>query len=338
MSELLNSEMVGIDVSHHKLDIAYLGAKGWEFEKIPNTWTDAQTFAASLRQRMPNCWCIAEYTGTYSSKVALALFLAGVKVTLITPMQSRAFARLKHRTTKNDRSDARLLAEYGTFNEQDLKLYAPPSDEQVHFRQVLDAIGQLEKQRQQSRNQLHAYEQLPPAHQQQMILDCYKKTDEHFTEQIEKLEASLDELDQHDEDTEKTRKLMISIKGVGKKTVDILMAKTRGITRFPSAKQLAKFIGTAPTERSSGSSIRGKRSINRSGNASIRRVLYCATWSAVRSNKACKALYERLRASGKPVKVALIAVANLLIRQIYAVVTSQKPFNNDHYHENYVKT
>lgn len=329
--------MVGIDVSHEKLDTAYLGAKGWEFEKIPNTWTDAQEFANNLYQKLPDCWCIVEYTGTYSSKIVLALFQAGLKVSLITPMQSRAFARLKHRTTKNDRSDARLLAEYGVFNYQDLKLYTPPTDEQVHFRQVLDTIGQLEKLRQQTRNQLHSYEQLPPAYQQQMLLETYKKTERQLTEQIEKLEGLLDDLNQHDEDTKETRKLMLSIKGVGKKTADVLLAKTRGIKRFKSAKQLSKFIGTAPTENSSGSSIRGKRSINRSGNASIRRVLYCATWSAIRSNMACKVLYQRLRAAGKPVKVALIAVGNLLVRQIHAVVTSQKPFNNNHHHENYVK-
>jgi hypothetical protein len=53
------------------------------------------------------------------------------------------------------------------------------------------------------------------------------------------------------------------------------------------------------------------------------------TWSALRGNKACKQLYDRLRAKGKPVKVALIAVANKLIRQMFAVVKSGIPFDND---------
>lgn len=325
--------MVGIDVSHEKLDIAYLGPQGWETSRISNTWADVQAFATGLSQKKPDCCCIVEYTGTYSSKIALALAEAGIKVSLITPMQSRAFAKMKHQTTKNDRSDARLLAEFGSFNAQDLKFYTPPPERQVHFRQVLDAIGQLEKLRQQTRNQYHAYVQLPPAYQQQLLLDSYRKTDEQLTEQIGELEASLGQLDHHDEDTGQTRQLMVSVKGIGQKTADVLLAKTRGIKRFASAKQLSKFIGIAPTERSSGSSVRGKRSINRSGNSSVRRILYCATWSAIRSNLACKVLFERLRASGKPVKVALIAVANLLIRQIHAVVTSQKPFDNHYYQQ-----
>ncbi len=37
---------------------------------------------------------------------------------------------------------------------------------------------------------------------------------------------------------------------------------------------------------------------------------------------------RRLCAEGKPIKVALIAVANLLLRQIWAFVSTQKPFDN----------
>ena len=40
----------------------------------------------------------------------------------------------------------------------------------------------------------------------------------------------------------------------------------------------------------------------------------------------CKETYERLRARGKSGKVAIIAVANKLIRQMFAVVTSNRPY------------
>jgi transposase len=255
-------------------------------------------------------------------------------VSLITPAQSKAFATMKHRTTKNDRSDARLLAEYGAFNATELRFYAPPTEQQVRFRQLLDAIEQVEKMRQQVRNQRHAYEQLPPEHQQKIILDTYQNTENQFDRQIEELQNSIKGLDSPDEDLDQTRQLMTTVKGIGEKTANVILSKTQGIKRFDSHKQLSKFAGIAPTEKNSGSSVRGRRGINRSGNATLRKALYCATWSALRGNKACKALYDRLRAKGKPVKVALIAVANLLLRQIFAVVTSQKPFDNELYLKN----
>lgn len=334
MSEPSFSVFVGIDVSCDKLDVAWLNGKDWVMRKVSNTWPDVQTFAADLSAILPDCCCIVEYTGTYSSKIALALCHAGVKVSLITPAQSKAFATMKHRTTKNDKSDARLLAEYGVFNAGALRFFAPLSEEQVQFRQLLDTIEQLEKMRQQVRNQRHAYEQLPPQHQQKIILQTYQNSENQLDKQISDLSEALKTLDHHDEDLDNTRQLMVTVKGIGEKTANVILAKTNGIKKFQSHKQLAKFAGIAPTEKSSGTSVRGRRGINRSGNASLRKALYCATWSSLRGNKACKALYDRLRAKGKPVKVALIAVANLLLRQIFAVVTTQKPFDNELYLKN----
>lgn len=338
MQESSISVFVGIDVSCDKLDIAWRDGADWAMRQVVNTWPAVQLFARELSVKLPACCCVLEFTGTYSSKIALALCQAGVKVCLITPAQSKAFASMKHLTTKNDKSDARLLAQYGAFNAAHLRFYSPPSEHQVQFRQLLDMIEQLEKMRQQVRNQHHAYEQLPPAHQQKILLDTYQKTENQLTEQIKSLENNLKELDSHDEDLGQTRQLMTTIKGIGQKTANVILAKTRGIKRFSNAKQLAKFAGIAPTEKLSGSSVRGRRGINRSGNAIMRKALYCATWSSLRGNKACKALFDRLRAAGKPVKVALIAVANLLLRQIFAVVTSQKPFDNELFLKNCAPT
>lgn len=334
MSESSFSVFVGIDVSCDKLDVAWRNGPDWVMRKIANTWADTQAFAAELSALLPGCCCIAEYTGTYSSKVALALCQAGLKISLITPMQSKAFATMKHRTTKNDKSDARLLAEYGVFNATELRFYAPPSDQQVLFRQLLDTIEQLEKMRQQVRNQRHAYEQFPPQHQQRVILQTYQNSENQLDKQIDELNETLKSLDSHDEDLDNTRQLMTTVKGIGEKTANVILAKTNGIKKFQNHKQLAKFAGIAPTEKSSGNSVRGRRGINRSGNNTLRKALYCATWSALRGNKACRILYDRLRAAGKPVKLALIAVANLLLRQIFAVVTTQKPFDNELYLKN----
>ena len=334
MSESTFSVFVGIDVSCDKLDIAWLKGKDWVMRKVANTWPEAQIFAADLWAKLPDCCCVVEYTGTYSSKIALALCQAGIKVSLITPAQSKAFATMKHRTTKNDKSDARLLAEYGAFNAAELRFYTPPSEEQLQFRQLLDTIEQLEKMRQQVRNQRHAYEQLPPRHQQKVILQTYQNSENQLDKQISDLNETLKALDHHDEDLDNTRQLMTTVKGIGEKTANVILAKTNGIKKFQNHKQLAKFAGIAPTEKTSGSSVRGRRGINRSGNASLRKALYGATWSSLRGNKACKVLYDRLRAKGKPVKVALIAVANLLLRQIFAVVTTQKPFDNELYLKN----
>ena len=51
-----------------------------------------------------------------------------------------------------------------------------------------------------------------------------------------------------------------------------------------------------------------------------------AAFASLRCNTECKACYDRLRSKGKPGKVAVIAVANKLIRQAFAVVTHEKTY------------
>lgn len=339
MENTLSTIFIGIDVSSKKLDIAYQIERQWISKSCSNDWASVEALASSLVVEFPTGHCVVEHTGTYSSKIIYALCERHFKVSVISPNQSQAFARMKHRTTKNDRADARMLAEFGLFNASDLRLYTLPQTSHLQFRQLLGTIEQLEKMLVQFRNQRHAYEQLPPPDQQSLIMETYRASEAHLQSQIDTLYAKIKELDSHnDQDEAQSRKLITSVKGIGEKTANTILAKLGSLNKFSSAKQIAKFAGIAPTERSSGSSVRGSRSINRSGNASLRKALYCATWSAVRSNHACKALYQRLRAKGKSAKVALIAVANLLIRQIFAVVTSQKLFDNDFFSKKCPKT
>jgi len=81
---------------------------------------------------------------------------------------------------------------------------------------------------------------------------------------------------------------------------------------------------------SSGTSIQAKPRIYKRGGKNLRDVLYMCSMNAMKTNTACKALYERLRANGKTGKQALIAVCNKLLKQVFAVVK-----NNSLYQPNY---
>jgi transposase len=62
----------------------------------------------------------------------------------------------------------------------------------------------------------------------------------------------------------------------------------------------------------------------------LRSLLYIASCSAIRYNKACQELYQRLKAAGKVPKMALIAVVNKLLRQAFAVVKFNQDFDPDY--------
>ncbi|KPV52623.1 transposase [Kouleothrix aurantiaca] len=129
-----------------------------------------------------------------------------------------------------------------------------------------------------------------------------------------------------------TAGLLASISGVGLVTSAWLLVSTVNFTACASAEAAAAYAGLVPLAHESGTSVRGRRQIGHAGNARLRTALYMATLSAARYNPVIRAQYERLRAAGKPTKVARCACARKLLYLAYAVVTKGQEFD-PHYRE-----
>src|ERR1019366_10691680 len=88
--------------------------------------------------------------------------------------------------------------------------------------------------------------------------------------------------------------------------------------------EASALLGGAPYNHDSGA-LRGRRMI-RGGRPRVRRVLYVATLAAVRCNPVLRAYYLRLRAAGKPVKVALVATMRKLTTILNAILKTNTPW------------
>lgn len=121
---------------------------------------------------------------------------------------------------------------------------------------------------------------------------------------------------------------MQRVKGIGPASAQGLCTATNGLPGFESAKAVAKFVGIAPTQVQSGSSVRRRGRMARTGLGYVRGVLYMAARSARRYNLSCQALYDRLRIRGKCQRVAMVAVMNKLLHQVFAVVKQDVRFVN----------
>jgi len=123
---------------------------------------------------------------------------------------------------------------------------------------------------------------------------------------------------------------LTSIPGMGKKTAMLLIVLTDGFTSFENARQLGCYTGLTPTIRQSGTSLRGRSRISKVGNRKLRNLLFMCSFTASRTNKACRELYKRIVEKGKSKKLALIAVCNKLLKQAFAIAKS-----GTNYQENY---
>lgn len=127
--------------------------------------------------------------------------------------------------------------------------------------------------------------------------------------------------------------LLRSIPGVGEATATTVLAEIGDIKRFPGVKQLVAFAGIDPSVFESGKFKSSNNKISKRGSPYLRKAIYQATVAGI-SNRASGPLnlilrdfYLRKINEGKPIKVAIIATANKLLRMIYGILSSQKPFS-----------
>ena len=96
-------------------------------------------------------------------------------------------------------------------------------------------------------------------------------------------------------------------------------------------ESLTACAGLAPVPRESGRSVRGKARIGHDGHGRRRTAFSMATLSAARYNPAITACYQRLRAAGKPPKVARCAAARKLLHQAWALGSTLQRFDPEHH-------
>jgi|TARA_R110002110_G_scaffold50369_2_gene149087 transposase len=93
---------------------------------------------------------------------------------------------------------------------------------------------------------------------------------------------------------------------------------------------MSSFLGLAPNERSSGSSVRGRSRISKTGNLIVRNHLFLCSFTASVHNPQCNALCDRIVAKGKSKKLALITVCNKLIKQVHGISKLGLPYDKNY--------
>jgi transposase len=312
-----NFTPVGIDVSKATLDV-FVG------DKVCHCENNEKGFQRITSKLPRNSWCVMESTSTYGYRFADYLVEHDFRVSVVNPLSVKRFAQMNLSRTKTDKADAKLITEYAKIAE--LPEYEPTTDAMNELRQLETVLEQLIKQRTALQNQIEALEQLPRP--SKAAIKALKDAIKTLDQQIEAIKQQMhqDALTDCPEAYEKA----LSVKGIGKRTATLLMAITKGFTLFENARQISAYIGACPKTVSSGTSVKGKSHICKIGLADVRATLYMCAHAAVKYNNACKALYERLIAKGKAKKVALIAVVNKLIHQVFACVSKNEFFNNNY--------
>lgn len=302
---------LGIDVAKDSVVLASAPAG------ITGTFaTDAAGLSALVAQCQapPVTLIVLEATGGYEAPVVAALASAGLPVVVVNPRQVRDFARATGRLAKTDALDATVLALFGA------RVQPVPRPLPDAATQELQA---LVLRRRQLLDILHA-ERLRHA-------TSHGRVRANLRSHIHWLEQSLADTD----DTLQgciaasplwrvQDELLQSVPGVGPTLASTLLGLVPELGHL-DRRQIAALIGVAPLARDSGT-LRGRRTCW-GGRAPVRQVLYMAALVAAHWNPALRVFYQRLRAAGKPAKLALTAVARKLLVLLNTILRTGRPWH-----------
>ncbi|MBV7270744.1 transposase [Winogradskyella luteola] len=310
-----DKEIYGIDISKSVFDVYSLQGGHIQLKN------DDKGFKSLLKTLPQNTLVVMEATGYYHYRLAQYLHSQRIAVSVVNPLSVKRFIQMRLAKVKTDKSDAKAICEYGMLN--DVPLYNALTDVQAECLQLFRLLDIYIKQSTATKNKIKGEEALGiPS---RFVYQSLKRNLRHLSKEISTLESRLLELVKTEQQEQLT--LLKSIPGLGSKTALFLIVITDGFNKFENAKQLCSYVGITPTIRESGSSIRGRSRISKIGNRKLRNLLFLCAFSACKHNKACKELYDRIVAKGKSKKLALIAVANKLLKQAFAIAKSGLPYD-----------
>lgn len=318
------SAVVGIDVSKKKLDVALLLDGKTKSKVIDNSPGGYQALLDWLqRQKAPmaTLHVCMEATGVYYERLALTLYDSGIKVSVVNPGCIKGFGRSENIRNKNDVVDAGLIARY--CRAMAPSAWAPPPLEQRQLRAWTLRVESLKEIRQQEENRMEALNVSG-------LTDVASHVQQHvawLTDEIAKLEAQInDHIDRHP-GLKHDADLITSIPGVGMTTAARVLGQVGDLRRFDNAKAFAAFLGVTPKHHTSGSSVKGRTVISRTGNSALRAALYMPSLVARRYNPLLRNFGDRRLATGMAKKAVIAAVMHKLALLMYGVIHTGKPFD-----------
>lgn len=310
--------VLGVDISKKKFDVALLRGEKYKSKAFTN---DVKGFKALMEWLrcfgLDQVHVCMESTNIYGERLAEFLYDAGLVVSIVNPARIKGFAQSELSRTKTDKTDAKLIARF--CRSMKPKKWTPDPIEIRQLRAFSRRLDTLIKMRQQEVNRLDVASEVLQSGLREHIAQLDKVIKQ--TRQLIK-----DHID-NDPGLKHKKTLLDSIPGIGEVTIALILSEFGDIHRFKSAKHLASYIGLAPRETQSGTSVRSRSNMSKTGNTTLREAFFMPALVALRYNPVLIELNTRLTAAGKSKMLIVGAAMRKLVHIVFGVLKNDVPFD-----------
>lgn len=315
---------VGIDVSKATLDAALCHRDNPDqstHQQFANTTAGFKQLLSWVKKQkvdIGDSFFCMEHTGHYT--LALCCFLQEKQMgyTLVSPLHLKKSLGITR--GKNDRVDARRIAQFACLHYRTLKPMKLPSACLLKLKNLMAFRDRLTKTKVSLKQTLQDLKDTSKLVDNSFIIKQSEKQLKLVEQQVKHTDKQMEAVIQEDEQVQNHFRLISSVVGIGMITAVAFLIYTQDFTAFDNGRQFACYAGTAPFEYCSGSSIRGRTKVSPLANRKMKALLSNCASAAVQHDPELKAYYQRKLKEGKAKLAVLNAVKSKLINRVFATV------------------
>lgn len=327
-------DIVGIDISKSTLDCYLAGQKANQGQElhVENSYDGFDRLGQWLAKHNVDpaqAVLVSEHTGRYGEHLLRWATRGGWDHAVVKTTALDKVTPEHHR--KDDRYDARLLADYGVRFSDRLRLAKAPQP----------AVGQLKRLQAERRKMVGQRAALKSklteadTHDADMsqLTTMWAQQIELLSDHIDRLEKTMDQLIGQDELLKDRHQTMRTAPGIGPVLGRFWLSLFAGQQKLDARKISSRF-GFAPHGCSSGSSVKSPDRSTGYGNSEMRKLMHQAARSVANHKPHYRDYYEGKIAEGKHELVAINNIINKLIRLYCAMWNNRVEYDPDYIQKN----
>ena len=320
---------IGLDVSKATISI-HVPLNSLDLE-IENNLKALKSFYAKLKKLykkdLDKLVFVYEPTGSYSARLTKFCSIKNIKAFIINPKQSSNFAKALGHRSKSDRTDAIMLSRAITVARKD-EIKVPVVNATAETIKELMSYYMFTLKQRVAINNHHEALKAKDGNSY-ALKDLIKRHKEMKIKEAEIL-SKIKNIIEEDENISQAFSNIKTIPGIGEIAGIVLIHL---FIRYPKAnqRQIVSLTGLDPVIKDSGTSVKSKPKISKSGSRLYRGVLFMATMVSINYNEQMKVFYNRLKDNGKHSTVAQIAVMRKLIVIAHSLYKNNTTYNAEAY-------
>jgi transposase len=324
------NNFIGIDVSKDTFDVALIKDNNQtiiaedNFANSSSGLVKLQEFLKKQGLNMEETLFCMEHTGIYCRLLSHYLTENNYHVWLEMPVQ--IIRSMGVQRGKNDKLDARRIAEYACLKKDKAVLWQPPREVLIQINDLLTLRDRLIESRKSLKQPIKELMSAGFKDAAKLIESRCKITLHAIDKEIKQIEKELQDKINKDTNLKRLFGLATSVPGVGKITAMFMLYFTNEFRLINNARKLACYCGVAPFEHKSGTSIKGKSRVSHFANKKLKKLLHLVALSTLAYDPELSEYYHRKIAEGKNKMIVINALRNKILHRLCAVINRGTPY------------